>query len=87
MNKKKEKFLSMIDARQLPNAREKALFLRAERYIDKIKNIRGIKMIAVCNSLSMFATKPDSDIDLFIVSDAKMLWYTRFWITFYFWRW
>ena len=87
MNEKKEKFLSMIDARKSPNAHEKVLFLRAERYIDKIKNIRGIKMIAICNSLSMFATKPDSDIDLFIVTDKKMLWYVRFFITFYFWRW
>lgn len=43
-------------------------------------------MIAICNSLSMFATKSDSDIDLFIVTDAKMLWYVRFFVTLKFWK-
>lgn len=69
-----------------PNLHEKELFLRAQKYIECIKNIHGIKMIAICNSLSMFATKSDSDIDLFIVTDAKMLWYVRFFVTLKFWK-
>ncbi len=43
-------------------------------------------MIAICNSLSMFATKKDSDIDLFIVSEAKMIWFVRFFVTLIFWK-
>ena len=69
-----------------PNFHEKELFLRAQKYIDCIKNIRGIKMIAICNSLSMFATNKDSDIDVLIVTEAKMLWYVRFFVTLTFWR-
>lgn len=86
MIEKKEEFLRFLNARNLPNEHEKMLFDRANFYIDKIKNIRGIKMIAICNSLSMFATKADSDIDLFIVTDKKMIWYVRFFVTFIFWR-
>lgn len=85
MIEKKEEFLRFLNARNLPNEHEKMLFDRANFYIDKIKNIRGIKMIAICNSLSMFATKADSDIDLFIVTDKKMIWYVRFFVTFIFW--
>lgn len=86
MIRHKEKFLQFMGGKNSPNEHEKLLFHRAEKYIDKIKNIRGIKMIAICNSLSMFATKPDSDIDIFIITDNRMLWCVRFWVTICFWR-
>lgn len=86
MQAKKEAFLACIGGKKTPNDHEKMLFLRAEKYIEKIKNIRGLKMIAICNSLSMFATKAESDIDLFIVTEKNMLWYVRFWVTVYFWK-
>lgn len=34
-------------------------------------------MIAVCNSLSMYAADPDSDIDLFVVSAPHRMWLVR----------
>ncbi len=34
-------------------------------------------MIAVSNSLAMYATHENSDIDLFIVTEAKRLWLVR----------
>ena len=82
----KEQFIASMWIKNAPNFHEKELFLRTQKYIDCIKNTRGIKMIAICNSLSMFATKSDSDIDLFIVTDAKMLWYVRFFVTLKFWK-
>lgn len=87
MINQKEKFSHFIGAKKYPNEREKSMFERANFYIDKIKNIRGIKLVAICNSLSMNATNEHSDIDLFIVTHEKMIWYVRFFVTFWLWKW
>jgi hypothetical protein len=64
-----------------PNKHEQELFRRAVKYIRRIAWIPGIEMVAIVNSLSMFATHKDSDIDLFIVTKPKMLWFVRFFVT------
>lgn len=38
-------------------------------------------MVAVVNSLSLYATHEDSDIDLFIVTRPHMLWFVRVLVT------
>jgi hypothetical protein len=43
--------------------------------------IPGLRMIAVCNSLSMYASEPGSDIDIFVVTDPRRMWLTRILIT------
>lgn len=43
-------------------------------------------MIAIVNSLSMYATHEDSDIDLFIVTKPGMIWFVRFFCTFILWK-
>jgi hypothetical protein len=63
-----------------------ALFARAEKYIAKLTWIPGIEMVAVVNSLSMYATHADSDIDLFIITQPGMLWFTRLLVTLTLWR-
>jgi hypothetical protein len=68
-----------------PNAHEIILYERAEKYIKKISWIPGIRMIAVVNSLSMFATHGDSDIDLFFVTTKNRMWLSRVLITLIFW--
>lgn len=42
-------------------------------------------MIAICNSLSMYATHENSDIDLFIVTEPRMIWFVRFFVTLTLW--
>lgn len=64
-----------------PNQHEILLFERAQKYIRKLSWIPGIEMIAVVNSLSMFATHEDSDIDLFIVTKPHHIWLVRFLVT------
>jgi hypothetical protein len=64
----KEKFDTLMGVKSKPNDREIALFRRAEKYIRKITWVPGLRMVAVVNSLSMYATHDDSDIDLFIVT-------------------
>jgi hypothetical protein len=61
----------------MPNEHEKKLFERAEKYIRKISWIPGLRMVAVVNSLSMYATDDDSDIDLFIVTTRDSMWFVR----------
>ncbi len=68
-----------------PNEHEVALIQRGQKYISKLANIPGVEMIAVVNSLSMYATHPDSDIDLFIVTRPGMIWFVRFWATLILW--
>lgn len=40
--------------------------------------IPGLKMIAICNSLSFNQAKSDSDIDLFIITAKNRIWTVRF---------
>ena len=68
-----------------PNEHEKILFQRAQQYIKKISWIPWIRMIAAGNSLSMYATHKDSDIDLFIITAKNRIWIVRALITFCFW--
>lgn len=38
-------------------------------------------MVAICNTLSMYCSDTDSDIDLFIVTDPRRMWFVRILIT------
>lgn len=81
MLKYKRDFDILIWAKIHPNKHEEALLRRAQEYIQKLENIPGIKMISVVNSLSMYATHRDSDIDLFIIAEEGMLWFVRVMVT------
>ncbi len=69
-----------------PNEHEIHLFERGQKYIQKLEKIPGVEMIAIVNSLSMYATHPDSDIDLFIVTKPWMIWSVRFFSTLILWK-
>lgn len=42
-------------------------------------------MVAVVNSLSMYATHEGSDIDLFVITAKNRMWFVRVLMTFSFW--
>lgn len=63
------------------NTHEKVLLSRAEKYISYVTWIPGLRMVAVVNSLSMYATHRDSDIDLFIITAKDSMWIVRVLIT------
>lgn len=46
-------------------------------YLKYIKWIPGIEMIGIWNSIAMGNASENSDIDLYIVTHEKMLWYVR----------
>lgn len=81
MHEYRQKFDSYIGAKETPNDHEKELFERAQKYIRRITWIPGLEMISVVNSLSMFATHNNSDIDLFIISKPRTIWIVRLLVT------
>lgn len=85
MNQYKVAFDAYMWIKDAPNEHEKILFQRVEKYIPPLGKIPWIKMIAVCNSLSMYATTKESDIDLFIITEPRMIWFVRFFVTFSLW--
>lgn len=84
----RDSFDSLLWVKRVANQHEQILFERAQKYISHLSWIPGIQMVSVVNSLSMYATHPDSDIDLFIITDPERIWLVRFLITtqFYFQR-
>ena len=86
MNSYRASFDSILGVKKKPNEHEKGLFERAQKYIKKLSRIPGIEMIAIVNSLSMYATHAGSDIDLFIVVKPGMIWLVRFLVTLILWK-
>ncbi len=86
MHSHQSKFNALLGIKTEPNNHEKYLFERAQKYIQKFSNIPGIEMVAIVNSLSMYATHKDSDIDLYIVTKPNMIWFVRFFSTLILWR-
>jgi len=68
MEKYKNIFIETMHIRNEANSHDAFLLKRAQKYIKMASWIPGIQMIAVVNSLSMYATHEDSDIDLFIIT-------------------
>lgn len=85
MDRYRHEFNTLLGVKVSPNEHEEKLFQRAQKYIVWLRCIPGIEMIAVCNSLSMYATHADSDIDLFIVTEKWMIWFVRFFVTLTLW--
>ncbi|GAB0174837.1 MAG: hypothetical protein HHAS10_07160 [Candidatus Altimarinota bacterium] len=77
----KQSFQEYVGGKDDPNAHEQILFERAQKYIRRLTWIPGIEMIALVNSLSMLATHPDSDIDLFVITGKNRLWLVRILMT------
>ena len=60
---------------------DSANFKKTQKYIRFCKWIPGIRMVAVCNSVSMYASKETSDIDLFVITSPKRMWFVRIMMT------
>lgn len=74
---------SMIVALRLERRLEnKQKWQRAERTTRWLQSIPFLRFIAVCNTVAISNAKPESDIDIFLVTRRGRLWFTRFWVTF-----
>ncbi|OGY41573.1 MAG: hypothetical protein A2Y82_01105 [Candidatus Buchananbacteria bacterium RBG_13_36_9] len=54
-------------------------FQLALRTAKLLKFLPFIKLIAVCNNLAYSNARPESDIDLFIITAKNRIWLVRFW--------
>ena len=72
-----EKLESILGVKKTPSPKEQEFFQRAESFVQYIKWIPGLRMVAVSNSLAMYATHEESDIDLFIITAPRRLWIVR----------
>ena len=84
MQKYKKEFYKKMKIKDKYSDHELKLFSKAQKYSKLIRFIPWLKMVAICNSLSMRAWNKNSDIDLFIVTDNKRMWFVRILITFIF---
>ncbi|MDP2103875.1 MAG: hypothetical protein Q8K26_03060 [Candidatus Gracilibacteria bacterium] len=71
------KLESILGVKKSPSVQERELFKKTRDFVSFITWIPGLRMVAVSNSLAMYATHPDSDIDLFIVTAPRRLWLVR----------
>lgn len=72
-----EKLESVLGVKKAPSPSEKELFQKTQDFVRLIQWIPGLRMVAVSNSLAMYATHPGSDIDLFIITAVNRLWIVR----------
>jgi len=79
------KFKNLEWIKDSPSNYEIELIEKTQKYSKYISWIPWLQILAVCNSLSMYATKEKwSDIDLFIITSKNRLWSVRIIITFIF---
>lgn len=57
---------------------------RVNRYLSFTKHIPFIRGIAIGGSQSLGVQSPDSDIDLFVITDQRFIWTARTFLTMYF---
>ncbi len=79
-----EKFKKIQNIKEKPWNIEKTLIEKTIKYVNFIKWIPWLKMIAIWNSVAMNSANIESDIDLFIITSQKRLWIVRIFITFIF---
>lgn len=72
-----EKLESVMKVKKTPSPGEKELFQKTQDFVKLIGWIPGLRMVAVSNSLAMYATHAGSDIDLFIITAPRRLWIVR----------
>ncbi|MBU0598205.1 hypothetical protein KKF61_04400 [Patescibacteria group bacterium] len=56
-------------------------FVKAKRIIKILRLVPFVKMVAVCNTLAFNNSRPEADIDLFIITSRRRVWQVRWWVT------
>jgi len=72
-----QKLESILGVKKTPSSQEKEWFKKTQDFVRLVRWIPGLRMIAVSNSLAMYATHPESDIDLFVITAPQRLWIVR----------
>lgn len=68
----------ILDTRQARYASSFKKYRRAEAFSKFFSFIPGVRLVAVCNTLAWRHSRPESDIDFFIITKPGHLWSARF---------
>ena len=74
-------FRTYMGMRDEPSEHDLALLTRARHYLRYARLIPGIRAVLVCNSVAMYASHAESDIDLFVVTAPGRIWLVRMLLT------
>ncbi|MDD5039697.1 MAG: hypothetical protein PHY34_00945 [Patescibacteria group bacterium] len=55
-------------------------FSRTVRMLKLLRFVPFVRMVGVCNTLAFNNSRPDADIDLFIITRHGRIWQSRFWV-------
>lgn len=80
----RERMRSYLNEKDQPSESEISLFARTGKYSRLCAWIPGLRMIAIGNTLAMYCSDEESDIDLFVVTDPHRMWLVRLVMTFLF---
>lgn len=80
-----EKLIKYLNIQPNTGDTEARLIEKTQKYTWLFRLCPGIQMIAIGNSVAMNNAHKDSDIDLFIVTQKKRMWYVRIFLTFFLW--
>jgi len=75
------KFINKFNIKKNPTKVEINFYNKTEKYLKYIKWIPWLKMVWIWNSISMNCADENSDIDLYIVTDEKRIWFVRILVT------
>lgn len=76
-----DKFKKYFNIKENPTQVELDFYAKTEKYLRYIKWVPGLRMIWIWNSISMNSSTKDSDIDLYVVTTRKSMWFNRIIIT------
>lgn len=79
-----ERFQAFLGYKKSVWSHEMTLLKKAQKYLAYLSFLPWLEMIAVGNSIAMYGAHDESDIDLFIITTPKTLWFNRILITLYF---
>lgn len=66
-----------IKVRKGKEHRARRLIKKAKKHVKFMQMLPFVRMVAICNSLSFYSAERESDIDLFIVTERKRLFFAR----------
>lgn len=79
-----QKFQDIFSIKKAPGTYEILYLKKAQSYLRYIKRLPGLLMAWVGNSVAMNSANKESDIDLFIITTPKTLWFNKLFLTLYF---
>ncbi len=67
----------IVKARKHKEHQARQLIKKAKKYVKFMQMLPFVRMVSICNNLSFYSAERESDIDLFIITEKKRLFFAR----------